>query len=286
MLVYLNGAYVDETEARVAPDDRGFVFGDGVYDVLRVQHGRLFEEEAHWARLQRSLREVRIGPVDTGSLREIARQLLTRNGLTAGAARVYVQVTRGAAPRRHPFPEPPVAPTVYLRVDPFVPRTAEQAAGVSAILLPDCRWLRCDIKAIGLLANVMATQQAREQGAEEALLVRDGMVLEGSHTNLAAVFDGELWTAPLSPLILAGITREVVLCLCRETGIGAWEQPIPVDRLRRADELMILGTLSEVMPVVRLEGRPVGNGQPGPVTRGLQRALRERIDRLAAEDGV
>ena len=145
------------------------------------------------------------------------------------------------------------------------------------IVAPDGRWSRCDIKSVALLANVLAAQQAKEQGAQEAVFVRDGVVTEGSHTNVGAVFGGELWTAPESNFILAGITRKVVLELATELGIAVRQTAIPVERFRAADEIMILGTTTEVMPVVKVDGQPVGSGTPGPVTRRLQEAFQRLL---------
>ncbi len=276
-IVYFNGRFLPKEQVHVSPDDRGFLFGDGVYEVLHAYSGRLFKAEEHFRRLGRSLSELRIGGVEAESLHEVAGELLRCNGLEEGQASLYVQVTRGVAPRKHAFPEPGTPPTVYLSASPFRPAPEKWEQGVKVILVPDTRWARCDIKAVSLLPNVLASQQAREQGAEEAIFVRDGVVTEGAHTNLLAVLDGRLLTHPLDHHILPGITRAVVLDLCQELGIPAHELPIRQEELQAAEELFIVGTTTEIAPVVQVEGWRVGDGRPGPITRALQRAFREVV---------
>lgn len=275
MTVFLNGRFLPKTEARISPDDRGFLFADGVYEVIRVYHGRLFEMEAHLERLERSLRELRIHGAEEVDFAGIAESLIERNNLGASDAIVYLQVTRGAAPRKHAFPSADVPPTVYGYASAYDIPFQQLEQGVKAILAPDIRWARCDIKTVSLLPNVLANQQAKEAGALEAVLVRDGAVTEGSHSNFAAVIEGVFVTTPLSNYILGGITRGVVLKLCRKLGIPVREFPILEHELARADEMMLLGTTTEVLPVVQLGENPVGEGQPGPVTRRLQQAFRE-----------
>jgi D-alanine transaminase len=207
----------------------------------------------------------------------VAERLIRDNRLTQGDATVYIQVTRGAGPRSRAFPNPPIAPTVYATASTFLPLTEQQEAGVRIALLPDIRWARCDIKSISLLPTVLAGQRAWELGVEEAVFVRDGAVTEGTHTNFAAVIDGTLCTPPRSQYVLAGITRQTVLDLCRELAIPCDEFPILEPRLDRAQECMILSTFFEVTPVIEIDGRPVGDGRPGPVTRRLQRAFAEHV---------
>ncbi len=276
-IVYFNGQFLPKEEVRVSPDDRGFLFGDGVYEVLHAYKGRLFKAEEHWRRLSRNLHELQIDGVEVGLLGDIARELLRQNGLEQGQASLYVQVTRGTAPRRHAFPEPGTPPTVYLSASPFRPSPEKWERGVQVILVPDIRWTRCDIKAVALLPNVLASQQARQRGAEEAIFVREGVVTEGAHTNLLAVFDGQLVTHPLNCHILPGITRAVVLELARELGIPVRESPIRQEELQAAEEILIVGTTTEIAPVVQVENWTVGDGRPGPVTRALQRAFRETV---------
>lgn len=280
MIVYFDGQYLPKDEVRVSPDDRGFTFGDGVYEVMRAYGGRLFRPQDHVRRLARSLGELRIqepvleGP---GGIAAVAAELFRQNGLTGGDAAVYVQVTRGAAPRKHPFPPPGTPPTVYLAASPLRPAPEAWENGVGITLVPDIRWTRCDIKAVALLPSVLASQQAVERGAEEAVFDREGVITEGAHTNFCAVFDGVLVTHPATNLILDGITRRVVLGLCAGLGIPVREEPIPAQNLMSAAEMMILGTTTEIKPVVRVDGRQVADGRPGPVTRRLQAAFRALV---------
>jgi len=272
MIVYLNGRFMPKDEARISPDDRGILFADGVYEVVRAYGSRLFRMGPHLKRLERSLRILRI-PQPEEDFAAIAQKLLRDNGLDTGDATVYVQITRGAvSPRKHTFPDGEIAPTVYAAASPFDPVPEKGKAGVRVVLHPDMRWARCDIKSLALLPNVLAAQYAVEHGAEEAVLVRDGMVTEGSHTSFCAVYDGVLVTSPKSNYILGSITRDTVLDLCRKLDIPVREFPIQVTDLNGADECMILGTGSEVTPVVQVDDWRVGDGKPGPVTRRLQQA--------------
>lgn len=278
MVVYLNGEFVPHAEARIPVDDRGFLFADGVYEVALAYDGRLYEMDAHLRRLEQGLRALRIEWDGAAELAGIAERLLDENQLRTGTAAVYIQVTRGAAPRAHHFPAPAVAPTVYVAARPFRPHAPSvYENGVAAITVPDTRWTRCDIKSVSLLANVLANQQAKDAGAFEALFVRDGVVIEGSHSNLMAVFDGTIVTYPPCNYILRGITRDRVLELAAELGIPAVEGPIFADRLYDADELFLTGTTTEVMPVVRVDGRSIGSGKPGPITNRLFEAYRAEL---------
>ncbi|MBN1659649.1 MAG: D-amino acid aminotransferase [Anaerolineae bacterium] len=277
MIVYLNGAFLPQDEVHISPDDRGFLFADGAYEVVRSYDGRLFRLHDHLQRLQRSLREIRIEPPDLDSLAAAAHQLVRRNGLLEGDATVYFQVTRGTAPRKHVFPPPGTPSTLYVTASPFQPAPDKWEKGVAVILVPDIRWTRCDIKSLLLLPNVLASQQARERGAEEALFVRDGFVTEGAHTNFCAVLDGTLVTHPANHLILDGITRRLILDLCADLGIPTRQAPIPVAELSAAAELMIVGTTVEIKPVIQVDDWPVANGRPGSITRRLQAAFRALV---------
>jgi D-alanine transaminase len=272
MIVYFNGNFIEKEMVRISPDDRGFLFGDGVYEVIRVYHGELFRAQDHIERLTRSISQMRIRDVDVPRIESIAQELVRQNDLQEDAT-VYIQVTRGAAPRRHHFPAPGTPPTVYISASPFVPPENKWETGIKVILVPDTRWARCDIKSIALVPNVMANQQAREHGADEAIFVRDGVVMEGTHSSFATIIAGQLMTHPLTNYILPSITRQVTLELCAKLNIGVKEFPIFESELKQADELMILGTTTEVMPVVQVNDWQVGNGQPGTVTRRLQQAF-------------
>jgi D-alanine transaminase len=277
MIVYLNGHFIRKEEAKLSPDDRGFLFADGAYEAIRSYDGKLFELERHLQRLERSLRELLITGVVKGELTAAINELLLRNDAHSGEKIVYIQVTRGVAERRHSFPDPGIAPTVYISVNPIQSVEEKWIHGARVILVPDIRWERCDIKSIALLPNVLASQAAAEKGADEALFVRDGHITEGTHTSFCGVFNNHLMTHPLNNFILDGITRRAVLDLCHEMSIPVIESPIREDELKNASELMLLGTSFEVMPVVQVDGRRVGKGIPGPVTKSLHGAFRRKI---------
>ena len=274
MISYLNGRFAAKDDLRISPDDRGFLFGDGVYEVICSYGGRLFKPREHMLRLKNSLHEMRILVPDVDDLANVGLELLERNGMASSFAMVYFQVTRGVAPRRHPFPDPGTPATVYATVSPYHLPLEKWEDGVSAILQPDLRWARCDIKTVALVPNILANQKAAEAGAYEAILVREGFVTEGTHTSFGAVLDGELWTHPLTQHLLPGITRSIVLGLCRELALHVREQAVPADRLREASELMLFATSIAITPVVRVEGWTVGDGTPGPVARRLLAAFR------------
>ena len=279
-IVYLNGAFVPRAEARISVEDRGFVFGDGVYEVLRAINGRLFATRFHNDRLKRSLEGVRIslaGDDSAESLTEIGKQLLRENGLLQGEATVYMQITRGVATRAHNFPPPDLPPTIYISVARFTPYSELARSGAPAISHPDLRWGRCDLKTLNLLPNVLASQTAKERGAFEAMLIRDGVVTEGSKTNFFGVVDGSLRTHPSDTHILPGITRSVLRDLAREVSIDLDETPIRSDEIPRLSELFLTGTTTDVMPVVKLDDKPIGKGKPGELTKKLQRVLAESL---------
>jgi D-alanine transaminase len=279
-IVYLNGAWMPRSEARIHPDDRGFVFGDGLYEVTPFYGGAPFRMEAHLERMARGFRELRI-PAPEENLAELQKGLVARNGLEdEEMSIVYLQVTRGTAPRAHVFPDPPVPPTVYAWARPFQrPSEKRWNEGFGALRVPDRRWARADLKTVQLLPNVMAQQAAAEAGAADALLVRDGLALEGGQTNLFAVIDGTLATHPASNQILHGITRGAVLEVARAEGLPVAERAIPVEELPRASELFMTGTTAEVRPIVRLDGAPVGDGRVGPVVRRLAEGFRAKVAR-------
>jgi D-alanine transaminase len=279
--VYLNGSYIDHAEAAVPVDDRGFLFADGVYEVARIYRGTPFLMAPHMTRLRAGLAALRIRGADIDDLPAVADQLIDANDIT-GDGTVYIQVTRGAAPRKHAFPAADTKPTVYVIARAFNQHPAEFfERGVAAITVPDTRWSRCDIKSISLLPNVLANQQAHEAGAFEALFVRDGVLIEGSHSNLFAVLDGTLLTYPSSNYILTGITRNLLLELAREMGIPAAEAPLYTEQIPQVTELFLSGTTTEVMPITTLDGRPVGSGAVGPIAQRLQAAYRERAEATA-----
>ena len=277
-IVFWNGDYINKEDARLSPDDRGFLFGDGVYEVVRAYGGRYFCREEHLARMVAGLGALEIGGPTLLDLVAVCETLLDRNGQREADALVYLQVTRGAAPRTHWFPNPSVPPTVYATTSPFAPK-ADPEVGIAVISTPDIRWARCDIKTVNLLPNCLANQRARSLGAKEAIFIRDGIALEGTATSFFAVFGDTLVTAPKSNYILPSITREVAIDLAHRVGIAVDERPIPFHTLETADELFVAGTTMEVMPIVRVDGKPVGDETVGATTRQLQESFRAEVAR-------
>lgn len=275
--VYLNGRFVPKAEALIPVEDRGFIFGDGIYEVVRAINGKLFAWDAHASRMAQGLSGLRIDPTGTEGLRDVCLRLLKDNALTDGEATVYLQVTRGATARTHHFPPAGTATTIYASASRFVPNLEMRANGAKGITYPDQRWARCDLKTVNLLGPVMARQAASEAGAYEAILHRDGMVTEGAATNCFVVLDGVLRTAPLSNYILPGITRAVLLEIIREQGIAFEDRPVPLVDLARAEEIFVCGTTTDVQAIVTLDGRPVGKGRVGPITARLRDALASRL---------
>lgn len=277
---YLNGEYVALRDARISPLDRGFLFGDSVYEVLPVFGDRMFLFGEHFDRLARSLREIRLeNPHTHAQWQGILEQLIARNG--GGDMYLYVQVTRGMEyGRNHSFPAV-VTPNVFAMASPLPVFTDEQRVnGLSAITVQDFRWGRCDIKTTALLANVLLKQQAADAGANETLIVRDGEVLEGSSTSVLIVSGGVLITPPNSHRILPGTTRDAALSLA--TGVMPVEvRSIPIDELRAADEVWIAAATRDVLPVTRVDGAPIGTGRPGPAWLRFSEAFKTLRAQLA-----
>ena len=276
--VYLNGEYMPRDQAVVSADDRGFLLSDGIYEVTPAYGGRFFRGDRHMARMARGLAALRID-YDTGRLPPIKQRLLELNGLAdADFAYVYMQVTRGAAPRTHYFPPNSVGPTVYAYARPHQrPSPATWARGYRAITAPDRRWARVDIKSIALLPNVLAMQAAVDAGVDDVIVVRDGVAIEGAHSNFFAVSGAALVTHPATHQILHGITREYVLELAAGLGIPVEVRPLAVEELATASEAFLTGTTTEVHPIVEIDGRPVGDGAVGPVAKRLSWAFREGL---------
>lgn len=284
-LVYLNGAWKRPEEALVPVGDRGFLLSDGIYEVTPAYRGRFFLMDRHRERLLRGMCELRID-ADIDRLGQVHEELLDHNDLRGTEiSYVYLQITRGVAPRTHAFPKDPVPPTVYAFAKEYRrPDPDRWGAGFEAITVPDRRWARVDIKTISLLPNVLAQQAAVDAGVSDAIMVRDGVALEGAHNNFFAVFGETVVTHPTTNVILPGITRAYVIELARELGLGVEERPIQVEELTRADETFFTGTTTEIRPTVAIDGRPVGAGEVGPVTRRLFDAFLERVERHAAGD--
>ncbi|MCP9442922.1 MAG: D-amino-acid transaminase [Nitrospira sp.] len=267
-IAFINGRFVPWAEATVSIDDRGFQFGDGVYEVIRTYRGVPFELDAHLERLSRSAKELSLlQPYSRTQWMEWIREGVKLAGYRE--AKVYIQITRGVAPRDHAFP-PDVSPTVVMTVRELHPLSpAIRHAGVAARTVEDLRWGRCDIKSINLLGNVLAREEAKKAGVFEAILVKDGLVTEGSASNVMAVRAGSIVTAPEGPRILSGVTRTVVLTMAAKERILVEERFFPVDFLYTADEVFLTGTTIEVLGVVEIDGRVIGTGRPGPITRAL-----------------
>ncbi|MBO0586222.1 D-amino-acid transaminase [Sporosarcina sp. E16_8] len=282
MTVYfMDGQFTERDGLAISIEDRGYYFGDGVYEVIKVYGGELYTAEEHIDRLFQSATKIKMTiPYAEVQLMEIARELVVKNNILVG--HVYIQVTRGSAPRLHQFPNPAVPPVVtgYAINNPRPMAGIENGVGVKSV--EDVRWLRCDIKSLNLLGNVLAKQEAHEAGCIEALLHRDGVVTEGSASNVFGIKDGIVYTHPVTNLILNGITRQVVLGLCEEQGIPVVEKSFTLDEAFEMDEFILTSTTSEVTPVISIDGRPVGSGLVGPLTKNLQKAFNLQIPSFIA----
>jgi D-alanine transaminase len=275
VIVYLNGRFLPREEATISPEDRGFLFADAIYEVVRYGAGRPYRLADHLARMRDGLAALSIA-VEPSFFPEIAGRLVEENGLGREDVLVYAQVSRGAAPRYHSFPPAGTTPTVFAfarKTDPPPP-----PGGGRAILFPDERWGRCDIKTVMLLPNVLASQKARESNAIEAILVRDGIAWEGTKANLFAVSNGVVRTAPRGPRILPGITRGAALEAAAGLGLPIEERPLPVDELFSADEVFLASTTLWTYSLVEIDGRSVGGGRPGDVATRIRDVLRAEFD--------
>lgn len=269
-VVYLNGQFLPAAQAHIPVLDRGFLLGDGVYEVIPAYGRRAFRLQQHLERLRHSLEQTRIpNPMSDSQWGEVIAQLIEAN---AGEDQsIYLQLTRGVAEKRdHAFPHP-IRPTVFLMSTVLHEPAADLLErGVAAVTREDIRWHRCDIKAITLLANVLLRQEAIDNGAAEAILVRDGEATEGAASNLFLVRDDVLITPPKGPQLLPGITRDLVLELARSHGIATSERAIAASELALADEIWLTSSTREIMPVVTLDGTPVGTGRPGPLWQRMR----------------
>jgi D-alanine transaminase len=273
-IAFFNGNFLPKEEVKISPDDRGFLFADGIYEVVRWYEGFFYDMDSHMARLLRSMREIRITWPGADSFPAIARELITRNKLDKTPSLIYLQVTRGATKRTHTFPSPPVDPTVYAYAWGFKPAKELIASGINVILRNDPRWNRCDIKSVSLLPNILSIQEAKEAGSMECIFVRDGMMTECSHSNLFLVIDGKLFTHPESEKILSGVTRKNIIRVARKAGISLIEIAVSASRLDEVSEAFISNTSFEIAPVISIDGKSIGKGIPGPVTT----LLREKFD--------
>lgn len=280
-MIYLNGEYLDYQDAKLPVDERGLQFADGIYEVALLWDGQLVDLERHLVRLERSAAAVELPlPLSRSEIRAVGQELLRRDDRARGA--LYLQVTRGVAPRDHRFPPAVVPQTViaYLKDAPVDDEALSH--GVAAITEPDLRWLRCDIKSVSLLPNVLARQHAAARGVREAILVRAGVgVTEGSATNIWIVRHGSIVTAPESNWILSGIVRGVVLEQANEEKLPVAERFASQEELMQADEVFLTSTTSFVTPIVEIDGRKIGDGTPGPVTMRLQARYMQHLSHPA-----
>jgi len=274
----VNGNLVDLNENVVPMEDRGHQFGDGVYEFVKVYNGKCFALQPHLERLYRSLRAIRIPATYTfEEFVEFHELLIEKSGITEGG--VYLQITRGSAPRVHEFPKL-VVPCLTMSIRPAgVVNTHLWEEGVKVITIPDERWLRCDIKSLNLLGNILGKQQAKEAGCYEGIMVRDEHITEGTSSNFFVVKDDVLWTYPATHLILKGITRTIVLeKLAKELDITVLEKPFTVNFMKGASEAFLSGTSTEIMPITTIDGIRVGDGTVGAITRSIQAAYARLID--------
>ena len=276
---FLNGAFYRSSEARISIEDRGFLFGDGIYEVIRFYNGHFFEIDKHLARLERSAQKTFISlPYSFQQIEKVCQELLEKSAVKNG--KLYMQVTRGAAPRTHEFPEK-IEPTILMQISKVnETEINEKKKGVSAITLPDERWNHCDIKSLNLLPNVLAKQKARSQGYYEAVFVYRQEIMEGSSSNVFAVQDDKLITAPECNRILSGVTRSVVIELSREDGIPVEERFLAQDELYRVSELFITSTVDEVTPLLRIDGHTLNGVSAGKVTSHIQRLFEQKLSKL------
>ena len=278
MICFFNGQFLELSEIKLSPFDRGFLFADGVYESIRTYNKKLFRYEDHLARLRRSLKETRIEFKEINALENIIYELMIKNDIEDEAV-AYLQITRGSAiPRTHSFPQEKISPSIFISVQNLKENLEEQTKGVKVILQEDVRWLRCDIKSTSLLPVVLASQKATEENAAEAILVRDGLFTEGTHTNFFAIKNETVYTAPKSRLILEGITRKVVLEFCDKFKIDYREEFIEKDELKSFDEFFITSTTKEITPVTEIDYWKINQGNPGKITMSLQSLFKKIVE--------
>ncbi|MCY1722125.1 D-amino-acid transaminase [Prolixibacteraceae bacterium Z1-6] len=275
-VVYLNGEFSPKEEAKISPNDRGFVFADGVYEVAKYYNGKAFRYQDHLERLVRSLGELEIEYSETDKLEAIFHELLAKNKVLNTHAGIYLQITRGVEKRVHHFPTG-IRPTVYAFAFELPSSIEKLQNGIKVITHDDIRWQRCDIKSVSLLPNTMLYNKAFESGAGECILVRDGLVTEATHSSVLAVKNNVVVTRPLSNLILPGITRKVVLEICASNNIPVEERMFSKEELYEMDEVFISGTGSEVTPVIQVDDKIIGTKKPGEITRLIQKKFFELV---------
>ncbi|MFI8686065.1 D-amino-acid transaminase [Rossellomorea sp. NPDC077527] len=278
--VFVNGELIDRDKAKVDIEDRGYQFGDGIYEVIRVYNGSTFTMKEHMERLYQSAEKMKLSiPYGEEEFTAKLLKLIELNDVKDGI--VYLQVTRGVSARQHHFPSKDVVGSVVAYTKDFPVPSHQMKNGVTAKLVEDIRWLRCDIKSLNLLGNLLAKQEAASEGHFEAILHRGDTVTEGSSSNAFMVKDGVIYTHPVTNLILNGITRRVIEDLCRKNDIAFQEETFSVSELMAADEVFIASTTSEVMPVIGVDGQVIGEGKPGAVTKKLQALFSDRKGMVA-----
>ncbi len=283
VLACLNGETMPVEQARVSVWDRGFLFGDSVYEVFRMYRGRCWLEPEHFARLRRSLKELDFPPYDLDALAGRMHRLIAASGIQDGTS--YIQITRGVAPRAHAFPDPPVTPTELIVIRPYddAPTARLRETGAKVISHPDLRWKRCDIKTTNLLANCLATEAAKRAGGYEAVLIdSEGYVTEATHTSLLWVRQGRLEGTPEGPEILPGMTRQLVLRLVESLKIPFADARVTLAELKAADEVILVGTTTEVVPIIQIDESTVSTGCGGPMSRRLWEAYHQAVERWLA----
>ena len=274
-IVY-NGALSKRETIAIDIEDRGYQFGDGIYEVIRIYNGKLFAWEGHIERLFASAQKIRLEiPYTKGQLKKILEDLIAKNNLVTGT--VYLQFTRGVSPRKHAFPGKETSPTKGAYKLDCGRSMLQMETGVETWIVEDKRWLHCDIKSLNLLGNILAYEDAHKEGCYEAILNRDGRITEGSHTNVLIIVDGVLITHPANNLILNGITRQIILKLCEQLSIPVKEKEFTPKELMEADEVFLTSTTLEITPVVKINGQLIGKG-PSLITKKLQAAFKAEIE--------
>lgn len=276
--IFINDEFVDESEGKINYSDRGYNFGDGIYEYIRIYDGKVFTSKEHYERLFRSAKEIGLNleGYSVEGLTEVTKTLATKNNVVNGG--VYIQVTRGVAPRNHPFPDASTKPVFSAFSKSYDRPYEELKNGVKAITVDDIRWLRCDIKSLNLLGNVLAKEKAAQNGASEAIMHRDQTVTEGSSSNVYAVKDGKIYTHPANNLILNGITRRIIKKSAEALNIPFIEEAFTLDFLNDADEVIISSTSIEVMPVIQVNDNKIGDGKVGQITKQLQKSFDNYIE--------
>lgn len=276
--IYLNDEFVEESEGKISYSDRGYNFGDGIYEYIRIYDDKVFTSKEHYERLFRSAKEIglNLDAYSVEGLTEVTKELAAKNNVVNGG--VYIQVTRGVAPRNHPFPDASTKPVFSAFSKSYDRPYDELENGVKTITVEDIRWLRCDIKSLNLLGNVLAKEKATQNDAAEAIMHRGETVTEGSSSNVYAIKGGKIYTHPANNLILNGITRRVIKELADDLNIPFIEESFTLDFLNDADEVIISSTSIEVMPVVQVNDQKIGDGKVGQITKQLQNAFNNYIE--------